>query len=247
MGSKAGLVLSNEGNELAALSQVVRQLGPGRWISAHLSHTGNCSQEQSDASLKQKWCLCYIFFCYNKLFPGWFSCFAHISLTPTNTLSDSWQVFSVNICAPWRDAHKAQLLCRGEMCEAATAPWWQFQRTRCCVHRAKKGNVQTSALSVLCHSLGNRTLRVRLKFQSFDPTVWNNSPEHVFTGSIQQVCNSHIFANFSNFWKSKGCAIIFWGPLWLNLTLSFLEMPSVTTKCHHYINLCELLLRTCSH
>lgn len=56
------------------------------WIFAYLYHTANISQEQSNASLKQKWCLCRVFSCYVKLFPGWFSSFTYTSFTPSNSL-----------------------------------------------------------------------------------------------------------------------------------------------------------------
>lgn len=183
----------------------------GCWIYAYLSHTGNCSQEQSNASLKQKWCLHYIFFCYIKLFPGLFSSFAHTSFTPTNTLSNSWQIFNVNISAPWRNLHKTQLLCKGEIHEAVTAPWWQFRSTQHYIHRTKKGNILTSSLSVFCHLPNNIRFRVSFKFQSFYTPVWNNSLKHIFTSSVQQVYSSHIFANFSSFWKCSGCTITLWG------------------------------------
>lgn len=29
--------------------------------------------------------------------------------------------------------------------------------------------------------------------------VWKNGVKHIFTGSVQQACRSHIFANFSSF------------------------------------------------
>lgn len=119
--------------------------------------------------------VCAIFFCYIKLFPGWLPSFTHISLTPSSTLSTSWQLFNVNISALWRNSHQSQQFFKRQMHEPLKALWWWVRRTQHCTHRTKKCNILTSSLSVLCHQSYKFSLRGSPSFQN-----WQCSETHFY-------------------------------------------------------------------